>query len=72
MGKEKSLAAPGANVTANAVTRRFQVLQEAFTETFTPGLSSKGGTDEMDQAFFIFIFLALHILHPFHTDQLYI
>lgn len=38
-----------------------------FTETFTPGLSSKGGIDEMDQA----VYFALYILHSFHTKQLY-
>lgn len=70
--KGRSVAAPGANSTVNTVTRMQQVLQGIFTETFTPGLSSKAGIDEMDLAFFFFFFFLLHILHPFHTNQLYI
>lgn len=66
-GKGKSVAAPGANVTVNTVTRRHQVSQGTFTEIFTPGLSSKAGIDEMDQDFFFFF--VLYILHPFHTNQ---
>lgn len=52
--KERSVAAPGANRTVNTVTRRQQVLQGIFPETFTPGLSSKAGIDEMDLAFIYF------------------